>query len=134
MSLRNIGMYDTELYPLIVRFIIKYHMIICDFCGKINHIIKTKRRHEGSGNTRNVYAEVIQGINLEWDFMMKMSYDTSRIDRIYGIIGEQACLMISYHFIGNIYNVFYVRNKPPLRKINHWILCNTPSTVKKNML
>ena len=57
--------------------------------------------------------------------MIQKPYDKERTERLTGINGEQAYLLISDHIIGKLWHVNYGINNYPLNWINRCLACNT---------
>ena len=89
-----------------------------------------RRNASGHGNTRRGALKVNKLLSIDWVFIMQKYHDKERTERLAGINGEEAYLLISDHLTGKLWHVSSVSNKPTLNWINMCISCRTPQNLQ----
>jgi hypothetical protein len=73
----------------------------------------------------------LQGIGIDFAFMVQKSRDTTRFNNLVGLNGETCYALITDHFSGRILVAHFATKAPPLDWLNHWLANNAPACPAK---
>ena len=90
---------------------IKHHCLI-DKCPTCIHT-KMRRNPVGHGNLREDAHCVGMGLSLDWGFIVQKSTNTDRIQKLTGVDGSQAYLLVSDHFSDHLWGISAGSKSPP---------------------
>ncbi|KAI2495399.1 hypothetical protein MHU86_19113 [Fragilaria crotonensis] len=78
-----------------------------------------------------VAMHCLQGLSIDFAFMVQKSSDSVRFDTLVGLNGETCYVLLTDHFSGRIYGRAFATKAPPVDWINRWLANNTPDCLGK---
>ena len=91
---------------------------------------KLRKVPRGSASTM-VATSCLQGLSVDFAFMVQRSSDTKRFDNLVGFNGETCYVLLTDHFSGRIFGRAFATKAPPVDWLNQWLANNTPDCPDK---
>jgi hypothetical protein len=73
----------------------------------------------------------LQGLGIDFAFMVQKSSDSKRFDNLVGHNGETCYILITDHFSGCLVGRAFATKAPPVDWLNQWLASNAPSCANK---
>jgi hypothetical protein len=86
---------------------------------------KLRKAPRGIANTM-VATDCLQGLSIDFAFMVQKSKTSQRFDNLVGYNGETCYVLITDHFSGRIVGRAFATKAPPVDWLNQWLANNTP--------
>jgi hypothetical protein len=64
-------------------------------------------------------------VSIDFGFIVQLSSDTSRIQRLQGLNGETCFCLLVDHFSGTLYGETFRSKAPPIKFLNQWLPCSS---------
>lgn len=92
----------------------------------------SKLRKTPRGHTNTMTATTcLQGLGIDFAFMVQRSSDTKRFDNLVGHNGETCYVLITDHFSGRLVGRAFATKAPPVDWLNQWLANNAPPCANK---
>ncbi|KAI2507364.1 Reverse transcriptase (RNA-dependent DNA polymerase) [Fragilaria crotonensis] len=94
--------------------------------------MSSKLRKTSCGHANTMTAtECLQGLGIDFAFMVQKSADSKRFDNLVGDNGETCYVLITDHFSGRLIGRAFATKAPPVDWLNQWLANNAPSCTWK---
>ncbi len=87
---------------------------------------KLRKTSRGHANTMTT-TECLQGLGIDFAFMVQKSADPKRFDNLVGHNGETCYVLITDHFSGRLIGRAFATKAPPVDWLNQWLANNAPA-------
>ena len=94
----------------------------CSVC-LASKLRKAPREH---GTTMKA-TQCMQGLSIDFAFMVQRSRDPKRFGNLVGYNGETCYVLLSDHFSGRLFGCAFATKAPPVDWLNQWLANNSPS-------
>ncbi|KAI2502903.1 hypothetical protein MHU86_11572 [Fragilaria crotonensis] len=91
---------------------------------------KLRKTPRGHANTMTATA-CLQGLGIDFAFMVQKSSDSKRFDNLVGHNGETCYVLITDHFSGRLIGRAFATKAPPVDWLNQWLANNAPTCAGK---
>ena len=92
----------------------------------------SKLRKTPRGHTNSMTAtQCLQGLGIDFAFMVQKSADSKRFDNVVGHNGETCYVLITDHFSGCLFGRAFATKAPPVDWLNQWLANNAPACTGK---
>ena len=91
---------------------------------------KIRKAPHGSASIM-VATRCLQGLSINFAFMVQKSSDSARFANLVGLNGETCYVLITDHSSGRIYGRALATKAPPVDWLNRWLANNTPDCLDK---
>jgi len=92
----------------------------------------SKLRKVPRGHTNTMTAtECLQGLGIDFAFMVQRSSDSKRFDNLVGHNGKTCYILITDHFSGRLIGRAFATKAPPVDWLNQWLASNSPACANK---
>ena len=94
--------------------------------------LAAKLRKTPRGSASIMVATVcLQGLSIDFAFMVQRSSDPKRFDNLVGLNGETCYVLITDHYSGRIFGRAFATKAPPVDWLNRWLANNAPDCPDK---
>jgi hypothetical protein len=69
----------------------------------------------------------MQGLGVDFAFMVQRSRDPKRFENLVGLNGETCYVLLTDHFSGRLFGRAFATKAPPVDWLNQWLASNSPS-------
>jgi hypothetical protein len=73
----------------------------------------------------------MQGLGVDFAFMVQRSRDPKRFENLVGLNGETCYVLLTDHFSGRLFGRAFATKAPPVDWLNQWLASNSPSCPDK---
>ncbi|KAI2490990.1 Reverse transcriptase (RNA-dependent DNA polymerase) [Fragilaria crotonensis] len=91
---------------------------------------KLRKAPRGSASTM-IATICLQGLSIDFAFMVQRSGDPKRFDNLVGLNGETCYALITDHYSGRIFGRAFATKAPPVDWLNSWLANNAPACSDK---
>jgi Reverse transcriptase (RNA-dependent DNA polymerase)/GAG-pre-integrase domain len=91
---------------------------------------KLRKAPRGHGNTMTA-TQCMQGLGIDFAFMVQRSRDPKRFENLVGFNGETCYVLLTDHYSGRIFGRAFATKAPPVDWLNQWLANNSPSCQDK---
>jgi hypothetical protein len=114
---------------LLVTVPISSHPDTIDECA-VCMSSKLRKTSRGHANTMTA-TECLQGLGIDFAFMVQKSADSKRFDSLVGHNGKTCYVLITDHFSGRLIGRAFAIKAPPVDWLNQWLANNAPACTGK---
>lgn len=94
--------------------------------------LAAKLRKAPRGSASIMVATIcLQGLSIDFAFMVQRSGDPKRFDNLVGLNGETCYVLITDHYSGRIFGRAFATKAPPVDWLNSWLANNAPVCADK---
>jgi hypothetical protein len=98
----------------------------CSVC-LASKLRKTPRGHA----TTMKATQCMQGLGVNFAFMVQRSRDPKRFENLVGLNGETCYVLLTDHFSGRLFGRAFATKAPPVDWLDQWLASNSPSCPDK---
>jgi Reverse transcriptase (RNA-dependent DNA polymerase) len=91
---------------------------------------KLRKTPRGQGTTMTA-TQCMQGLGIDFAFMVQRSSDLKRFENLVGFNGETCYVLLTDHFSGRIFGRAFATKAPPVDWLNQWLANNAPDCSDK---